>query len=406
MKRFWTWLALEYKRAVKIVPLMLVESVVLTGLVCMAVLAVKKSGENKTEQGEKPVIGVVAEENAKIPEPVISYLGEMESVKSLCTFQCMDYGQGKEAFSDGEISALIVLPKDMLPGILNGTNPPAAVYLPENLPAAGRIFQALTDAGIGMLQTAQAEIYAVSDVAKEYGKTDTLDELERMINLYNLSLVFGREKIFKKNPVSATENLSVVNYYLASGLTLYFLLMGLSFYPYFDKENRRCEKRLRVAGIPAAAGVLGKTAVVFTGLAVSGIFPFSVLVGMHRTGMLTLEVNGWKVAAAILCLMGTSAILVFCYGISKDMKGALLLIGMGGLLTGFLSGLFVPSVLLPEAMDTAGKCLPVYAMRKLWGSWFYDTGFPWMPFWETAGFTLLFFLISDRVYRRREEREA
>ena len=66
-------------------------------------------------------------------------------------------------------------------------------YLNENYSIAGGFFKELTQAAATLLSTAQAEIYAIYEMAEDAGAGSRLQEFQNIINLDNLSLAMGRK---------------------------------------------------------------------------------------------------------------------------------------------------------------------------------------------------------------------
>lgn len=406
MKRFCIWLLLEYKRAVKILPFVLAEAMVLMCFIGTIAFCAQKATDTEHADEEKPVIAVAAEEENRLLDMAVSYIEGMKSVESICRFEKMNYEEGKRALQNGEVIAMIVLPNAVVEGILNGTNQPAALYLPKDMSAAGKVFEALADAGIGMLQTAQAEIYTINDIAVAYDRTDTISDMEYDINIFNINLALNRENVFKMRSLSVTENLSVINYYGSAGMVLYLLLAGLSLCTYFERENPACERRLRLAGVSATGQTFGKVLVVFSVLIVSSLIP-AVLYGLlQRAGILTVYFSPANLLSALLCILCTSVILVFIYRIAGSIKSALLFIGIGSILLCFLSGIFIPYALLPSPMRTLAEFLPTTWMKQLWGAWLHKGEAFWPAILKTAGFSALLFLVTCLISQRKGEKRG
>ena len=137
---------------------------------CAGVLQKQNSG------GQKLRVGYTAEES-QITNLAVSYVQNMESVRSICTLEPVTEQEGKQLLENGGLAALIVLPEDVINEILSGSNAPATLYLHGTgrstvsgggLGAVGSmLFEELSSAALGMLSTAQAEIYASDAVLRE-----------------------------------------------------------------------------------------------------------------------------------------------------------------------------------------------------------------------------------------------
>lgn len=173
MGKYRIWLQMEYKRAAVMLPSILKKAVLLVAVCFLAVgVTAFCAGVSQDRGSGEPSlkVGYTAQEN-QITALAIAYVQGMESVKSLCSLEAVTEQEGKLLLQEGKLSALIVLPDDVINEILSGSNTPATLYLPEShnravsgggLGAVGSmLFEELAAAGIGMLGTAQAEIYEI-----------------------------------------------------------------------------------------------------------------------------------------------------------------------------------------------------------------------------------------------------
>ena len=129
------WLQMEFKRAAAMLPLILRRAMILTavcliaaGMIafCVKTMWAKHSEESKLR------IGYTAEENM-VTNLAVSYVQNMESIQSICSLEAVTEQEGKQLLENGVLSALIVLPPDVMNEILSGSNTPATLYLPQKM---------------------------------------------------------------------------------------------------------------------------------------------------------------------------------------------------------------------------------------------------------------------------------
>lgn len=310
-------------------------------------------------------IGYTAADNA-LTDMVVSYVQEMESVKALCSIERVSEEDGLRLLQEGVLSAFVALPDDIVEGILSGENAPATVYMADDGAVKSLLFRELADAAVGMLQTAQAEIYAVSYVLDEEAYADhaLVQKLYDDINRFNLGIAAGREDLFKPKTVSLTENDTYVIYYGSAVLVIYLLLIGAFFGDFFchsDTWRRMLEKRLHTSR--AWQVICGFLAGLLPMLVVTGL-PFATLVLPFVRGQVSVGLS-WEV----LLLIGMSAVLnvlyfMLLYQILGEKRSTLLAIGILAAVQAYLSGCIVPSVLLPDLAYAIGKYLPAAFWKK------------------------------------------
>lgn len=397
MRRFIIWVILEYKRAVKILPFLLIEAIVLILFIGTIAFCTQKIEENKNQTEEKMIIAYATEDKNKLMDLALSYVESMESVKDIYEFVQVDLEQGKTMLAKGEAIAFIVLPENIVEGILDGKNPPAIIYLPKNISPIGHVFEVIVDSGIGMLQIAQAEVYAANDICVNYNGYDSISDMLYDINIFNINLVFYRENLFKIKSVSATENLPIINYYCAAGMVLYLLFVGLSFCLYFQRTSKECEKQLEVRGISFSLQGIGKLLVIFSLLLISSIIPVLLALIFHQLDMIHITLTFSKIIGGMLCLVATAEVILFLYMVMKSTKGAMLCLGFLSIVSCFFSGVFIPSALLPIKIRSIGEWLPTTWMKHIWLSWFQESEVIHVFLWKLVIFILLSFGILHLV---------
>ncbi len=220
MKEIWIWLKTEYKRAALKLPAALGRAVILLVVVGMIAFCAQK--QRSASANKAPVqIGYASEENALI-RLAVSYVENMEAVKGLCRFVPVEEEEGKRLLQEGELAALLVLPENMIEGILGGSNEPASLYLTENPSPEGLVFEEFAGAATGLLQTAQAEIYAMHALTEYFqAESSGLAQAYQEIDAFNLGIVMEREQYFKFRRLSETGNTGFAVYYASAFFTLY-----------------------------------------------------------------------------------------------------------------------------------------------------------------------------------------
>lgn len=318
------------------------------------------------------LIGYTAAQD-RMTEMAVSFVENMESVKNWCKLVPVTEAEGMDRLKDGSLAALIVLPDDVLQGILDGSNRPATLYIAGEQSASGMIFEELARAGVGMLCTAQAEIYAAGDLVREYGGAEQdaqlqayavdLDELYRQIDSYNLSIVLKREQYFKERTLSATGNEGTAVYFGSVLCTLYLLTAGLFLLPYLSRKQ---EEQLWFSGrlgISAAVQCAGKSLIAFM-LWTAQLVPLFLLWMFFRN---KLPVS-WAGFGGIGEVLAGGLFLIFWVQLaamwSEKRKVALLCAGLLAIVLAYFAGCFVPPALMPKAAESLSAFLPGTLIRN------------------------------------------
>ena len=244
---------LELKRTLLLMPAMLLEAGIL-----LVVLGAIAFGVGKLLYQDDAIVqinvAIIEEEENPLTELAVNYVQGMESISKSCKFSIVTREEGFSMLENGEAAAVIYLPEGMIEGILNGNNVPAQIFLPEDAGIESALLKELADAGIQMLRVAQAEIYGIYDTAKTYGALDRISALEADIDMYNLAFALDRLALFKTQHLSATGNLTFLQYGIASGAVFFLLLIGMACYPMMQPYPDALCRQLRRSGIGNKCG--------------------------------------------------------------------------------------------------------------------------------------------------------
>ena len=380
MRQKMQYLYLEIKKMIGVFPRMLLQAIMLMVLIGTIAFCGVKIME-KEPLAVRADIGVVVREDNRMTRMALGYVENLESASQICHFIQMTDDEGIRSLENGDIVALIVLPEQLVEGIMNGANPSVQVCFPENTGLEAMLLRELTESGAGLLRVAQAQIYGAYDTAAEYGLTERLSVMEGEIDSYNLAFALDRLAVYREKTVSATGKMSILQFYAASGVILFLLLTGMAVYPVVQREPQAFRKQLARQGTGEAwqcfckwlcgflcMGMLGMIA--WAGLKIVGLFVPET--AEKFTSMLSGGGRGSHVAVqtgVVLLIVITAATLIYLvYSLAGSRSDAILLIFLLSVVMIYLSGGLVPSMFLPKVMQTIGDKLPTaYLIRAAGG---------------------------------------
>ena len=371
------WLWMEYKRAAVMLPSILRKAIILVaaclaavGMIAFCAMIMQRQGDGEA----KLRIGYTAPSN-QLTDLAVSYVQSMDSIQSICNLEAVTASEGRQRLENGELAAWIVLPEDLINEILSGSNAPATVYLRENTGSAGGLeavgsilFEELATAGMGMLGTAQAEIYAVDGMIRELALEEETGGFRQTlyddINDFNLRTVAGREKVFHTKTLSLTGNDTVAVYYGSAVWTIYVLLAGLFMGEFCKRGNLQqtmADKRMGVCymqqlGARCQAGIFLMAVVLLLPCIVYFIPQVREVLAVRMT------LQGGILILWILFFVTVYHMMI--YQIIEKRESALVVIGVLAILQSYLSGCLIPSVLLPEAVAAIGRFLPAALIKE------------------------------------------
>lgn len=386
---YYIWLKTEYKRAVLMLPLILKRAVILAavclaagGIIAFCACVIQNGGnaEPKLRIGYAAGGGM----DNMLTEFAVSYVQDMESVQSLCSLEEVAEQEGKKLLAEGALSALIVLPDDVINEILSGKNTPAKLYLPAKKDKAvqgggldavgGMLFEELVSAGMGMLGTAQAQIYASSSVlqqlSEEYGGNaaavdgSLLQSMYDDINRFNLGVVTAREDLFQTKKLSLTGNDTYAVYYGSAALTVYVMLAGL-FFGAFCKRSGFWQKMAdRRLGVGYAAQLFDRCLAGSLLMLAVTLFPFLLSAMPQVRALLSIKITFLGTVILMLITVFASVYHMMVYQLVERRESAVVAAGIFALIQAYMSGCLIPSVFLPKAVTGIGRLLPAAFIKK------------------------------------------
>ena len=374
------YLYTEIRKAVYMFPRMLLQAILLMALIGMIAFCAVKTMDREP-LAVRADIGVVAREDDRVTRMALQSVENLESASQVCHFIQMPEEEGFLALEKGEIAALVVLPERIVQGIMDGRNPTVDIFFPKNAGLEAMLLRELTESGAGLLRVAQAQIYGAYDTAAAYGMMEQLSVMETDIDSYNLAFALDRLAVYDTETVSATGQMSVLQYYAASGAVLFLLLSGMALYPVMRREPLAFRRQLARQGtggiwqgccqwmsgfvcmelLICVLWLLWKAAGVMAPEAVGKIT--EALVGRGSAGSM-----GMKIGMFLLVTVTVSTYIYLLYSMAGSRTGSILLICLISVVMVYLSGGLIPSVFLSETVQKVGEKLPTaYLIRAVGG---------------------------------------
>lgn len=374
------YLYMEMKKMIGIFPRMLLQAIMLMILIGAIAFCGARTME-KEPLAVRADIGVVVREGNTMTRIALGYVENLESASQICHFVQMTDEEGVRSLENGDIAALIVLPEQLVEGIMNGVNPSVEVFFPKNAGLEAMLLRELTESGAGLLRVAQAQIYGAYDTAVEYGLMDRLSVMEGEIDSYNLAFALDRLAIYQEEMVSATGKMNMIQFYVASGAVLFLLLTGMAIYPVVQREPEAFRKQLTRYGTGEVwqsfckwlCGFLCVSlfgCIALTVLKIAGIFAPEVVESLilALTGSRRGSDIGVQAGMMLLILITISTLVYMIYSLAGSRSSAILLIFLLSVVMIYLSGGLVPSMFLPKVMQVIGDRLPTaYLIRAVGG---------------------------------------
>ena len=178
----WMLFRLKLKEFMRILPLILLETILFA-----AILAGAGIYATRAIYGDKVIkeikVGIVAEGEDRMADMLVRFVGGMDSFKDRVSLEIMSKEAAEDALKTGEIYGAIIVPEGIVDSILSGENIPAKILTGSAYSKIEtEVFTQLSRAGASLLTTAQAGIYAADTLCGENGRADLIGQTEDALN--------------------------------------------------------------------------------------------------------------------------------------------------------------------------------------------------------------------------------
>lgn len=272
MKKHLMLLKLQIKSAFLAMPSMLAGTVIFGALMVLGAMGAVGLSKLKQDSGEllrvqvvypKPDGGII-DENSYIKE-AFGYFEKIDTVKNVCTFEEADSeAAAVDRLKKGQAAAVIVIPERFISSIINGTNTPIRIIFAESgITTGSSLFREMLRAAAADLSTAQAGVYAMSDVfeAGDFTKQDEL-KANAYLNARYIAYVIDRNACYETVEVYGNNSLNMVQFYGVTAVILVMLLGTVVCEMLVKPEGKALQLNLKRTGISAAENYLYKIAAV------------------------------------------------------------------------------------------------------------------------------------------------
>jgi len=372
MAKYLLLLWFQIKAAFKSLPKLICATLIFAALVVLVGFCGTKLLTNSKSSDKMDIAVVLPQDGDSYTSLAFSFLSEIETIKNICTFKQMSKESAYEGLRNGTIYAVILVPDDFINHIIDGTNTPANIIFPRSgISTKSMLFRTLVNSGVTDIGAAQAGIYAVDDVCIDYKIKDGVVKSEEFLNEAYFSYALDRSIYFKTNTISATGNLTITKYYICSGIVLLLLLSGISCSDLLKRENNALSTSLKRRRIPVFLlflfKIIGVTLVFFSLLIFAYLMMVLAQIRFPVIHNVLIYLNFTSFISLFLLIFGVFSLVLFIFQFANSQSLGVLILFTFSTLMLFISGGFIPSSLLPEAVQKIGLFLPTTYFIKLCG---------------------------------------
>ena len=367
MIRFKTLLQLNIKRAFRALPQLIFGATALIFLVSAVAFCGNKylyGAMSEVATSQKYPVAIIMEDDSYLATKVTDTLLDMKEVNTHLDIQFTTKEDSITKLERGEILAAVHIPKDTANNIINGTNTPMNIIFPEDSGFEAIIIKELSECVTTMLSSAQAGIYSIYDFYDDMDADDKIDSALLRMNIKYIQIAATGNNMFEKTVVTATGSIPIMTYYICGALVLFSLLFGINCYN--CRLNLSCynSKRLSLSNTPVLYQGLSS----FIAIALSQLTTIAIvsIPAVFIIKMFNLHLDGAAIVGLIFTIpvfiLISSAFVYFISSITDHIIGQIMITFFATISMCLVSGCFIPTIMLPDILQTISKILPTHYM--------------------------------------------
>lgn len=354
---------LEIKRTLKSMPKFLISGLVLGVIITMLALGANETfGRNRDEDAKaKFAVAVVSDEDTYLMDYAKSIVLSTKSINTSVNLMFTNEEEADELIDKNQVVAEMIIPEQVVDDIISGINNPIRIKFPENPGYEAAVFREIAQSAVEMLSAAQAGVYSAYDYYRELDKIELIEESKDRLNDEYIKSVLLREGIYDDVSVLVTEDMTVIEYYILSGIIVFFMLFGINYISITGRFLKEISMRLYQYKMGPFIQVMSKI------IALAMVYlMFSFLGGgiLLVTGIMDI-IQVLKVIAGIVpIIICVSSIIICIFHIFENRISSIIFLFIYTMIQGFMTGALLPRSMLPDGVIELSKFTPGHYLIK------------------------------------------
>lgn len=357
----------QLKRVFRILPILIVMTIILFCSMMILLLSVMKNGTFESER-KKYQIGIVGDISDTYLGFGINALQSLDDSRFLIDFHSMTEKEARESLHSGQLTAYVRVPDGLVESLVTGANNKPITYIAaEGQKGITSILMEELSAIVSTIVTrSQSAVYGMQNILSVYGINNIWLEATNRLNLRYIELVINRTKLCDLIILGVSNGLSTEGYYFCSLLLFFLLISSITSSYLFVHRGSELSRSLAARGIRAFKQVMGEylayvflmivyLVVIFIiiGIAFKGNFPqISEWKDMNDFTMISFFISLFPVVIML------AAFHFFLFEMVSGLVNNILFHFISSISMAYLSGYFYPEQFFPEILKRIGNILP------------------------------------------------
>ena len=267
-----------------------------------------------------------------------------------------------EAFKRGELDMYLVIPKDFTENLTSIVNMPIETVINSADKTKAVLLTNLANAYADYITAVEINCQGLTDIMRNEGYDGTVVQSNNVSISYELVLTaLGKDSFFKRKTIDRFEGISLINYYIYSGMILIILYAGLF------AGLKTLKERLGKAGERLVSVGVGRGSIFFSGLT-AFVLVYSIIMAVAVgliSGFSELSIPPLALLFIFLAIVLSCVLFMLISYLVKSVPAYMILGNMLILFTTIAGGGIIPIMYLPEGCAAIARFTPTYWFIKL-----------------------------------------
>ncbi len=365
-----SYFSLQWKRVMKVLPFVLIVTVVLFVGIAMVLSGLIKADEADAKN-TKLTIGVTGDTDNAILKTAIAAFQNFDESRFSITFVEMEEAEAEKSLGEeGGISAYLILPEDFVEKAMRGEMEPMYYVTSAGATDIVTMFKnEVTTLVTDVVVSSQKGTFGLEEALDDNDIRDSEGWVEELAVEY-ATAIMQRAEILAVNELQVTDGVRLADQYLCALTVLFLMLLGLPFVAVYVRRDHSLSALLISRGVPTGRQLYHEWLPHFLSLLSLAAVVFVPAILLSATSdqavAQILSTEQWLrymlLFVPVLAMVSTFNLLIFEVG--GNVVSATLLHFFASLCMCYVSGCFYPVFTFPRAVQAMERFLPTGFARE------------------------------------------
>ncbi|MCQ2496767.1 MAG: ABC transporter permease [Lachnospiraceae bacterium] len=316
----------------------------------------------KESNGPAVKIGVSDNDDTEYSGLLVSYFDKNDVFGSYIQVVRGSDEDMEEQFGRGELDLYLIIPEGFTENLINIVNMPIKAVINSSDKTKAVLLTNLLQSYSDYIVSVEINCQTLYDVMREEGfEYSQVQDVNVEISYDLVFTALGKDDFFERSYIERFEGISLINYYIYSGIMLLVLYAGL-FAGLASLKEKLGQTNVRLVSMGVGrAKIFASKLLAYAGCYI--VLLAAALLIISMAGELNIPVKAMLFTAASIIVSCVIFMLIAAF--IKSVQGYMVLSNMLILLTTIAGGGIIPIMYMPDACVAVARFTPTYWFIKL-----------------------------------------